>query len=514
MRTNKVERARGTNDVLPPTSYIDRSIRDTLGRCFESFGYQPVEVPVLEPTELFLRKSGEDFISRLYDFTFHSRRLCLRPEMTASVARAYADGLQGEPLPLRLYYQGPVFRYEKPQRGRARQFTQMGVEAIGSLGPAGDAECVGIACRSLAALGLQNYRLEIGHIGLLRAFLTDLGLENRLGSFLTSQMEALHREGQAIVEARLQEIYPEFSPDGTSEENGGNSVSHLSQIFRKMDDGNARLAILELVNSIHISLAGNRDPEEIADRLLAKIARQEQTPLLHQAIAFMKELGQLAGEPKAALAEAEKLLASRQIESAAIEELRSLLQLLQHYQIDTNRLSLDLGMSRGLQYYTGAIFEIHFGTGTDAMQLCGGGRYDNLMLALGSRTDTPATGFGFGVERLRLALESEGLLPNVSIGPDVLAVPVSPQERGYAIALAENLRATGLRVEIDVRDRKVDRNLEYAHKRGIPFAAIVGADERIANEVVLKKMASGSQQRLPFAEAAKQIEILMATPDS
>ncbi len=128
---------RGTADVLPAECAVNREIIDALRGFLESFGYNCIDVPVIEHTDLFLTKSGEDIISKMYSFTFKNRSICLRPEFTASIGRAFVNHLQASSLPLRLYYHGPVFRYEKPQKGRYRQFTQMGVELIGASEPLG-----------------------------------------------------------------------------------------------------------------------------------------------------------------------------------------------------------------------------------------------------------------------------------------------------------------------------------------------------------------------------------------
>src|SRR5919197_568502 len=154
-----IQRVRGTADVLPPDDLRLRGLETRLREGFERFGYQGVQTPILEPLELFLRKSGDEIVARMYAFSHWNRRLCLRPELTASVMRAFVDELQGHALPLRLHYAGPSFRYERPSRGRSRQFTQVGVELIGASGAAADAEVLYLACAGLEAVGIRRYRL-------------------------------------------------------------------------------------------------------------------------------------------------------------------------------------------------------------------------------------------------------------------------------------------------------------------------------------------------------------------
>src|SRR5579859_6229142 len=152
-----IQRVRGTSDVLPPDDARLRKLEAKLREGFERFGYQGMQTPIIEPLELFLRKSGDEIIARMYAFSHWNRRLCLRPELTASIIRAFVDDIQGRGLPVRLHYAGPSFRYERPSRGRSRQFTQVGMELIGAAGPAADAEVLHLACAGLEAVGIKKY---------------------------------------------------------------------------------------------------------------------------------------------------------------------------------------------------------------------------------------------------------------------------------------------------------------------------------------------------------------------
>jgi len=206
------------------------------------------------------------------------------------------------------------------------------------------------------------------------------------------------------------------------------------------------------------------------------------------------------------LKEAENLLAIHGMDCAPLDQLHAMLDTLKYYDLEQNRISLDLGLSRGLQYYTGMIFEIHHGALGQERQLCGGGRYDDLVAAFGGRRDIPAVGFSYGLERLQLALESEEKVSDFDQGAvDVLVIPVSSDDYGYAIGVAEQLRHDRLRVEIDVRGRSVTSNFQYADKRDIPFAIVVGLEERIASTVVLKNMSAREEHRVALSDVAKQI---------
>lgn len=510
METNRIQAVRGMSDVLPNTCAAYQDIENKLHQSFEQFGYRPITVPLVEHTELYLRKSGQEIVTRMYDFVYQNRRLCLRPEMTASIIRAYVEHLEEQaPLPVRLYYGGAVFRYERPQRERYRQFSQVGVELLGSSGPMADAEVIWTACRGLNQLGLQNCRVVIGHIGVLSKFLEGLQLGSRLQNLLLSSVDVLRsQQGRQKVEQRLREIYPDYQPSGNASMIPGQEgrLDKLVTLFQHLDDADAKAAILELLGNLNVDLKGSRSPEEIASRLLDKIHRQNRIPLIDKALEFMIELSALEGEPFQVLEQGRELLPRYGLDTAPLEELRAIIEVLKHYDLDWGQVSLDLGLSRGLQYYTGMIFEIHHEALGAERQLCGGGRYDELVTTLGGKSGTPATGFSFGLERVCVALEHEGLL-NVGthLQFDAFVIALDAEQNGYAIATAEQLRNQGLKVELATRDRSVSKNFQYADKQGFPFVIVVGSEEQAQSVVTLRTGADQEGQRVTVAEAAQHI---------
>ncbi len=508
MQTTKVERVRGVNDILPSTYQIDQQIKSILRGNFESYGYRPIDVPLIEYTELYLKKSGEDIISRLYDFVYRNRRLCLRPEFTASVVRAYLDNLQELPLPMRLYYTGPVFRYEQPRKERYRQFTQMGIELIGATGAIADAEVISMACQGLDCLGLTEYQTFIGHVGVLNNFLDHLELDTRLRSFLLTQMETLRIEGKEVVENRLSEIYPAFKKDTSVEQevDTNTTTKKITDILQSLEESEARTAIFELLESMNIGLTSTRTPEEIVDRLLVKIKHENQTQELKQALEFMTELSQLKGEPIAIFKEIERLLSAYGVDGYGLAQLQDILKSLESCNIDKNRISLDLGISRGLQYYTGMVFEIYDSKLGVERKLCGGGRYDDLVVSLGGKQETPATGFSYMMEELRKELvEKDNLSLNDYQFVEILIVAISSEYYGYSVEIAEKLRQLGLRVETDVIGRDIESNIEYANQQKIPFVIIVNSAEKQGNKVILQNLDSGEQKNLELHEVVNQV---------
>ncbi|NEQ72756.1 MAG: ATP phosphoribosyltransferase regulatory subunit [Okeania sp. SIO2C9] len=507
MQTTKVERVRGVRDILPNTYHIDKQIKNALSGSFESYGYRPIDVPLIEYTELYLKKSGEDIVSRLYDFIYRNRRLCLRPEFTASVVRAYLDNFQEIPLPVRLYYTGPVFRYEKPQKERYRQFTQMGIELIGAKGAIADAEVISMACQGLDSLGLTEYQMFIGHVGVINKFLDHLELDTRLRSFLLTQMETLRKEGRQTVENLLSEIYPAFQKNASVQQQPGKNITtkKITDLLQNLEEEEARTAIFEFIESMNIELSSTREPEEIVDRLLVKIKHQNQTKQLNQALDFMTELSQLKGEPNAILKETEKLLLAYSIDDYGLKQLQDILQSLDAFNVDKNRISIDLGISRGLQYYTGMVFEIS-DSNLGERKLCGGGRYDDLVVSLGGQQETPATGFSYVMEELREVLaEKSHLNINNYQFVEAFVVGISSDDYVYTVEIAEKLRKLGLRIETDIIGRNIENNIEYAIQHNIPFLIILNSVEQQDSKVLLQNLESGEKQNLELNEVVKKV---------
>ncbi len=498
-----VERVRGTQDYWPPEAHALETIRRDLEACFTAFGYRRVEVPVLELAELHLRKSGLEIVSKLYAFEDQGgRQLCLRPELTASVVRAVVARPPAR-LPVKVFSSGPVFRYERPARGRYRQFMQAGVELIGAEGPLADAEVVALAMQALERLGVRDFRVTIGHVGLLGQLLARLGLTSRLRTFLLDSMEDVRRHGAAYVRQRLEELDPElFEPPasaaGTLPMDGSGSAAGVEQVVA---------TVLEQVGA---GAAGSlqfqrRRPDEVVARLSEKLHRRAYGEAVERALEFTERLGVVAGPAPEVLDRGAALLAEYALDEAPLHDLRQTLTLLESFGVGLERVTLDLGLSRGLQYYTGMVFEIdHAGLGSES-QLCGGGRYDDLARALGARQPIPALGFAFGVERILLALQAEGKALGTAGEREaggVFVVAASPAEQAYAARVAQALRAAGVPAYLEVSRRGLRASLAYADREGFARVAIVGEAEARAGTVRLHEMAGGEERLVPLSEAA------------
>lgn len=504
MTGSQIERVRGTTDILPPEQVHLQHLERRMAAVFAAYGYQPLSVPIIEHTELFLRKSGEELAARLFAFSFRNRRICLRPELTASIMRAYVNALQNAPLPLRLSYSGPVFRYEKPQRGRYRQFTQVGVELIGAAGPLADAEVIGLACETLRALGLSTFRIVLGHLGVITALLEHLRLDERIRSYLLSHLDEIDTLTTPQILDRLAELYPTLTgarrPEAAPWDLATPQPSpELLTVLGELGEERARLVVRELLAGIGLRIeTGGRSADEIVARLVAKLSHEDQTPRVRDALAFIAELREARGSPPEVFTTLHDLLARHGLSATPLAEVEAIVGHLRPYGVAPEQIVVDLSLARGLEYYTGAIFEIYHHGWHGEHQICGGGRYDDLVRALGGRRNVPACGFAFGLERVRAALAADGQPPAAPDPPDVLVTPVAEHNAEAAVLLARWLRSRGLIVELDVRARGPRAALHHADSTGIPFVAVVGDDEVRSGTVRLRDMAAHTEQLVPL----------------
>ena len=495
---------RGTNDVLPAARTAQLETEARLRDLLSLYGYRPVDTPVLEPTDLFLRKAGEQIAARMYSFTHWNRSICLRPEHTASVIRAYVNHLQDRPLPVRLQYSGPTFRYEKPQRGRHRQFTEVGVECIGASGPAADAEILALARHGLELLGVPGIHIVVGHLGAVLEFLAQLGMEPRSQSLVVGVMEHLSRTPEDVD--RVVERLARMLGAGTQ---GDGTEDPLTDLFQSFGYGGAARIAGDLLERANLQLdGGSRSPEEIVERLLLKSRRVDPTPALRRAVEFIGRLRDVAGTPGEALPALHDVLDEYGLDDGPVLEVEQALEGFSGYFQDGCSVRVDLSMARGLRYYTGLVFEIY---DDQNVQLAGGGRYDDLVRALGGRASVPAVGFSYGLERVLAALDRGASANDTAAHVPVLLVPVDGADVGAATRLATELRSAGIGVEVDVRLRGLKANLRHADRETIPLVLIVGEKERDEGVVLLRDMRAREEVRVAQHEVPAAVSTRLAS---
>jgi histidyl-tRNA synthetase len=397
-----VGRVRGTRDWLGADCARLGALERRLFDGFVQAGYQPVRTPILEFTELHERKSGAGIVSKLFELASCPGRVCLRPELTASIVRAFTEAPECPPLPWRVCSSGPVFRFESdPRSGRMREFTQAGIELIGAGGPAADAEVISLADRSLALIGIPDATIRIGHVGLILETLGRTGLPAAARSALVEMLSAAAAEGEGIL--ALESVLERLSGWLRS---GGEAEAIVPAVSHADDRGVDRL-FRHLVPDV----TGRRSGHEIIHRLRRKWDLDHSlSQILGRVRTLVHSLAGLRGPAQRVLEQLAETFASLAPQSVA--DLQELLRQLGQRGVETSRVELDLGFGRGIGFYTHMIFELLVPAPDGPIDVCGGGRYDGLAHVLGSSRDDRGAGFAFGLERLAQACTARGLKPD------------------------------------------------------------------------------------------------------
>ncbi len=451
---------------LPQDSWRPlRAAQDRLREFFSLYGYRVLEPPLLEPTELFLRKSGGELAARMYTFTDPGANLVsLRPEYTSSIVRHVIEAGAAQRFPARIQYAGPVFRYEG-DGSTQRQFIQVGAELLGSSDATADAEILSLSCAALSNLGLSGYRLEIGDLGVLRGLLESLGLSERAIVFILGSLTELKsgEDGVARIHERARQLRLLGSDPGQPD---------LAAVIAGMEEAEARELLHGLLKWAGAGSLGQRQPSDVVERLLRKFKGTDDPEKLQRGLDLALSLAQIKGEPGASLNEADALIESERLARRVLDRLRRVMDLLDGEGLDSAEIVLDFGLARGLAYYTGIVFEIVHPS-HDA-SLGGGGRYDGLAVALGSPDAVPALGFAYSLELLLKVLEGHGKTDSAKERPSrVLVMAAGRDVHMEALRVAGELRCQGVPAETDVCAMSLEEALEYARAAGIAEVVVV-----------------------------------------
>lgn len=392
-----VNRIPGFHDVSGKNQDTKAAVEAALFNYIGGSGYETIETPLVEDVDLFLRMSGGELASQMYSFTAPGgHRVALRPEFTASIIRAFIDQTsQQNRDETRWRYQGPIFRYEGEGTKNPHQRTQVGGEFIGNSDLVADAEVLRIASTGLTKLGLNRLQLNIGHIGIIRNILRTFNLSERAELFLMRNIQYLLDSDKGPN--WVWELAENLGMVGTQEK------------AEKTEDINlieAQNVLEELLDSFDNQPATRRDLSQIQERFIRKIRNPDNPDQLRKALNFLSEFCGLRGQIKNVLSDAEKLSKTYEIDPVLLDPLKNLLTTLDTNQLENTEVLVNLGLARGIAYYTGMIFEIKHEGSKDP--LCGGGRYDDLVRALGGN-DLPALGFAYWIESIADLCDTENI---------------------------------------------------------------------------------------------------------
>jgi histidyl-tRNA synthetase len=448
MPSPKTQPARGMRDFLPADVRKREYVINVIKQVYERYGFEPLETPAVENIETLMGKYGEEgnqLIFKILKRGEHEKTgeadLALRYDLTVPLARVVAQYQNELPKFFKRYQIQPVWRADRPARGRFREFYQCDVDVLGSQSMVVEAELIAAASDALVALGFNDFTIRLNHRQVLTGILDQAGV-------------ATTKHGDALVALDKMD---KFGPEGTARELKERSIVDESAVkLMRFFEG----------------LAGAQHALDLVD-----LGAEENAPRAYNA----DVLGRLV-----------EFIGAHEVGASGVDELRQILQFSKASGVD-RRIKLDPTLARGLAYYTGAIIEIN--VADLAGSLGGGGRYDNLVgMFLGK--DVPACGFSLGLERIIVVMSEREMFPAalVSSPADVMVTIWNEESVAESITLANELRSKGLRVDVYPEADKLAKQFKYASSRAIPYVAIIGEDERLKGEVAIKDMRSGEQR--------------------
>ena len=400
---------------MPAEMRVRQKVIDTLKKVFEAYGFEPLETPALEYAETLLGKYGKEADRLIYDFEDKGgRRVGLRYDLTVPVSRVLAQYQNKIPLPFKRYQIQPVWRAEKPQKSRYREFTQCDIDTFGSPSPLADAEIIAVIYQSLKALGFKEFTIKINSRQALFKLINQAGIP----------------ENKALAAIRIIDKFDKIGPEKVQQE---------------------------------ISAKTNR---QAAGKILKLIKQSKPDNNLQQVFKALKSL-----------------------------------------KIPDRFWQFDPTLARGLDYYTGPIFEVVVEK-QKIGSIAGGGRYDKLVAQLGG-PDIPATGTTIGLDRICDVIREQNLWPKMPLTKtQVLVTVFSPDLLEDSIKLAAELRGASINTEIYTDPAaKLDKQLKYADKKGIPWVVILGPKEVKNKTVTLKNLKTSQQQTLEPSKLSKALQM-------
>ena len=427
----------GFMELLPAQQQQLERMMDILRTTYSRYGFTPLDTPVIEASEVLLAKGGGETEKQIYRFQKGDADLALRFDLTVPLAKYVA--LHGNDLafPFRRYQIGKVYRGERAQRGRFREFYQADIDIIGDgkLDITNEAEIPSIIYQTFTALGLTRFQIRVNNRKILNGFYAMLGLTDRSGDIMRT-VDKLDKIGPHKVRACLMDDV-------------GLTADQAEEIMR------------------FISITGSND--QVLSALEGYRGRHE---LFDQ----------------------------------GLDELTTVTRYLAAFGVPEVNFAVDLTIARGLDYYTGTVYETTLLDYPEIGSVCSGGRYDNLAEYYTDR-QLPGVGISIGLTRLFYVLGEQGLLnPSLPTAPaDVLILPMT-QDLTPAIQLATRLRGAGVRTQLYTEQKKFKAKMNYADKLGVPYVVFLGDDEIAAGLVACKNMTSGEQTKLPFDATLSRIQ--------
>lgn len=421
---------KGFRDFLPEKQIPRQQMIETIKASYETFGFEPLETPVLEYSETLVGKYGDEGDKLMYRFKDNGDRdVAMRYDLTIPLARVVAQN--GElKKPFKRYQISPVWRADNTQKGRYREFYQCDADIVGSTSPLADAEILALVAKTLQNLGIDSFVVRINSREIISAFYTSLKLTESEQLTATRIVDKMDKIGPKEVEAELVKA--------------GISSVNAQEILRF-----ASTTVDGIRNQVDL---GN-----IADSF----------PTIKEPLRKLSTIIEYA-----------------------------------YTQSPDTKFVIDFSIARGLDYYTGMIFEANLTSITGFGTICAGGRYDNLV-GIFSNKPVPAVGLSIGLDRLMAALEELNLLPEARTTAQVLIVNFDDKLVLDYLKIAAELRAASINTIVYFETADLKKQLSYASDKGIKFAVIYGPDEAKEGKIVVKNLEKGTQEKVELSKISR-----------
>ena len=426
----------GFMELLPAKQIKMEKMMEVLRNTYALYGFAPLDTPIIEDAKILLAKGGGETEKQIYRFQKGDSDLALRFDLTVPLAKYVALHYNELAFPFRRFQIGKVYRGERAQRGRFREFYQADIDIIGDgkLDITNEAEIPAIIYRVFRGFGLTRFQIRVNNRKILNGFYAMLGLSEKSGDIMRTV-------------DKLDKIGP------------------------------------EKVSAILVDDCGLTD---------------------EQAAEILKFIG-IRGTNAQVLSALEGYAGRNEMFDLGLQELKAVAQNLSAFGVPEENFAVDLTIARGLDYYTGTVYETTLLDHPEIGSVCSGGRYDNLAEYYTDRA-LPGVGISIGLTRLFYVLDEQGLLNDAipSAPCDALVLPMT-EDVGKAVALAETLRSAGVRTQLYGEQKKFKQKMSYADKLGVPYAVLLGEDEIAAGVCSVKNMVSGEQVKCTPEEAAEHI---------
>ena len=428
----------GFMELLPRQQMVMERIMEILRETYSLYGFTPLDTPIIEASEVLLAKGGGETEKQIYRFTKGDADLALRFDLTVPLAKYVALHYNDLSFPFRRYQIGKVYRGERAQRGRFREFYQADIDIIGDgkLDVTNEAEIPAIIYQVFTRLGLHRFQIRVNNRKILNGFYAMLGLTDKAGDIMRT-------------------------------------VDKLDKIGAEK--------VRDLLTAEDIGLTADQ-----AGEILAFIAIQ--------------------GSNQQVLSALESYRGRNKVFDQGLDELHTVVKYLSAFGVPEKNFAVDLTIARGLDYYTGTVYETTMLDHPEVGSVCSGGRYDNLAEYYTDK-QLPGVGISIGLTRLFYVLQEQGMLNEAlnSAPTDALILPMTG-DLGPAAALATQLRQAGVRTQLYTEQKKFKQKMTYADRIGVPYVLFLGDDEIAQGTVSVKDMATGEQVALLAAEAAEYLQ--------